>query len=309
MQAEPFTLVVNPRAGAGRGARVRPALEAALRDFGCRFETRVSEGPGHVTELTHAALRDGAAGVAVVGGDGTLNEAVNGCFTERGLPLAPGRWLGPLPAGTGGDFRRAMLAYGDPEETARRMVWAEARPIDVGWARFHDDSGRVVERAFLNIAAFGLAGEVDRLVESKKRLGGRAAFLAGSLEGLANYANRRVRLRVDDAPAREASILNVAVANGRYFGGGMHIAPRARLDDGLFDVVSVERTTRLGQLALTRSLYGEGVLDREGVRFTRGRTVHAEPLDAAPVRVDLDGEPVGRLPASFEIRSGVLALR
>jgi diacylglycerol kinase family enzyme len=114
---------------------------------------------------------------------------------------------------------------------------------------------------------------------------------------------------IDDGAFEELSVLNLAVANGRYFGGGMHIAPTARVDDGLFDVVAIERAGTLGNLALTRHLYGDSLLGQSGVRHWRGRTIVAEPLVDEPVLLDVDGEAPGRLPARLTIRSGVVRLR
>ena len=304
--------MVNPSAGAGRAGRLLPAIEAALHVAGATFATLRTEGPGHATSLARQALRDGAAGVAVIGGDGTLSEALNGFFLESGAVVAPGRWLGPLPAGTGGDFRRTLgTLSAAPEDLVRRLLLSEPRPIDCGWVRFVDDAGRPRERAFLNIASFGLGGEVDRRVNaSPKWMGGRAAFFLASLRAKARFgSNRRVRVTVDGEP-RECAVLNLAVANGRYFGGGMQIAPRARLDDGLFEVVSLEREGWLGPLALAPALYGKGALGRPGVHYRRGRSVRAEALPGeAPVLLDVDGEAPGRLPADFALRKGAILLR
>lgn len=311
-RGESFALVVNPQAGAGRAGRLLPALEAALRGAGADFTRFTTEGPGHATELTRQALRDGASGVAVVGGDGTLGEALNGFFLSSGAPIAAGRWLGPLPAGTGGDFRRSLgMEARAPADLVRRLLLSEPRPIDCGWVEFVDAAGLPSERAFLNIASFGLAGMVDEAIATgPKYLGGRAAYFLASVQAKARYgANRRVRLRLDGR-TEEHHVLNLAVANGRYFGGGMHIAPDARLDDGLLDVVSIEREGWLGPLALSAGLYGAGVLGRPGVRHGRGRSVSAEALPGEPpVLLDIDGEAPGRLPARFDVRPGALALR
>lgn len=308
--AEEIPLVVNPRAGAGKASKRLPRLLRALREAGAEPIVHHTRHPGHATELVRRLLAEGAAGVAVVGGDGTVNEAVNGFFDEAGDPVAPGAWLGPLPCGTGGDFRKTVRIPEEPEEMARRLVAAEPRPIDVGWITFVDHEGRPAHRAFLNVASFGIGGLVDRLVnESPKWMGGRAAFFVGSLRALAQYRNRLVRFRVDDQDPREARVINVAIANGQYFGGGMHIAPEAAIDDGLFDVVSLERQGIAEQLTLTRPLYDGTLLQQQGVAFTRGTTIRAEPLEGLPVELDVDGEAPGRLPATFELRSDVLRLR
>lgn len=304
-----LVVVVNPRAGAGRARRILPRLLRALRAHGAEVDVRETLRPGHATQLVREALADGAPGVAVVGGDGTLNEAVNGFFDPAGALLREGAWLAPLPCGTGGDFRKSVDLPRDVEAMARRVVHGDPRPLDVGWMTFVDHEGRPAARAFLNIASFGLGGEVDRVVnQGPKWMGGRLAFLLGTLRAMAGYRNREVRLTIDDGPPREARILNVAIANGQYFGGGMHIAPRADLDDGLFDVIAIEREGVLANLTLAPHLYRGTLLDKAGVTFTRARRVVAEAT-GEPVLLDVDGEAPGRLPATFVMRAGALTLR
>lgn len=308
--AEEIPLVVNPRAGAGKASERLPRLLRALREAGAEPIVHHTRRAGHATPIVRKLLRRGAAGVAVVGGDGTVNEALNGFFDESGEPIRARAWLGPLPCGTGGDFRKTAGIPEEPEAMARRLVGATPRPIDVGWVTFVDHEGRDAGRAFLNVASFGIGGLVDRLVnESPKWMGGRAAFFVGSLRAMTQYRNRLVRFRVDDQEPREARVINVAIANGQFFGGGMHIAPEASLDDGLFDVVSLERQGIAEQLTLAKPLYDGTLLGQQGVTFTRGQRIRAEPLEGLPVELDVDGEAPGRLPATFELRSDVLELR
>lgn len=305
---EALALVVNPRAGAGAARRRRSALEAALRTAGFAPEARVTEGPGHATELVRDALAAGAKGVAVVGGDGTLNEAVNAFFDDAGQPVATGAWLAPLAVGTGGDFGRTLGRVG-MVPMVERLRDAAPRPIDAGWMTATGHDGSPVGRAFLNVASFGLGGRVDRLVAgAPKVLGGRVAFFVASLGALLTYRRQPVRLTADDRPPRDARIQNLAVANGRFFGGGMEVAPRARLDDGLLDVVGLEMPAA-ALVALAPALYRGRHLERGGVTFVRARRLLAEPLTDEPVLIDLDGEMPGRLPATFEVRPAALHLR
>ncbi|MCA9614944.1 MAG: diacylglycerol kinase family lipid kinase [Myxococcales bacterium] len=307
---EPLVVVFNPRAGAGRAERELPTLVRTLEAGGASVDVRRTTATGHATELTRTALREGASGVAVVGGDGTLSEAINGFFELDGTPVREGAWVGPLPCGTGGDFRKTLGIPKAPEASARRLLAASPKPLDVGWLEHAADDGTRVARAFVNVASFGIGGLVDRIVnDAPKWIGGRAAFFVGTLRAMSRYRNQRVRLSIDGGAFEELSVLNLAVANGRYFGGGMHIAPRAKIDDGLFDVVAIERDGVLGNLGLTRHLYGGSLLEQSGVRHWRGREVIAEPLVDAPVLLDVDGEAPGGLPARFTMRSGVVRLR
>lgn len=308
---ERFLLLVNPRAGAGRANKRIPALESALREAGASFETSLTTGPGDATRQVREAIATGLAGVAVVGGDGTLNEAVNGFFDEEGTPSDTDTWLGTLPCGTGGDFRKTVGVSRDVNAMVTRMMWSRPRPIDVGWLEFRDHRGEPASRAFINIASFGIGGLVDQLVnDSPKWMGGTPAFVIGSLRAMARYKQRRVKITVDEEPARETDILNVAVANGRFFGGGMHIAPEAEIDDGLFDVVGLENLSVMDQAKLTPDLYRGTLLGKPGVSHTRGRRVVAEPADwGGPILLDVDGEAPGALPATFTLKAGAVRLR
>ncbi len=305
------------RAGAGRAEARLPALERALRSRRLDYSLARTRSSGDATRIVREALGRGATGIAVVGGDGTLNEAVNGFFEADGRAITTDAWLGPLSCGTGGDFRKTLAAANAGRSDAAmealvdRLVSSRTRPIDTGWLGFVADNGAETGRAFLNIASFGMGGLVDRLVNgTPKWMGGTSAFLVGSVRALRRYRSQRVRIAVDDQAMRETEILNVAVANGRFFGGGMQIAPRAELDYGLFDVVGLERLSASDSMRLTPYIYAGTHLGRRGVTFTRGHTVVAEPVSASDhVLLDIDGEAPGRLPARFELRRGALKLR
>ena len=313
---EPFLLVVNPRAGAGRAEKNLPRLQQALTEAGARFDVARTSRPAHATEIVRDALRRGMQGIAVVGGDGTLHEALNGFFDESGEVIDRDAWLGPLSIGTGGDFRKTLgsphvgMGGNGIEALVTKMLWSRPRRIDVGWLEHVGNDGAPSARAFLNIASFGVGGLVDRLVnDTPKWIGGTPAFLLGTMRGLRRYSPQRVRITVDDKLPRETRIVNVAVANGRYFGGGMMIAPRAEIDDGAFDVVGIETTVR-GSLRLTAKIYAGAHVGAPGVTSQRGTVVRAEPVDPSDhVLLDVDGEAPGRLPATFTIRPGAIQIR
>lgn len=310
----PITLLANPRAGAGRGGDVLPRVERALRALGAEVNVVRTTAPGDATHRTREALRAGTPGVIVVGGDGTLSEATDGFF-EGGVSLRPDAWLAPISSGTGGDFRRSLgaedVGRGRVEELVARMWRAAVRTIDVGHLRFVGHDGAERDRMFLNIASFGVGGLVDQLVnDAPKWMGGTAAFFGGTLRALARYRPQRVRLSLDGVALPEARITNIAVCNGRYFGGGMHVAPGAQLDDGLFDVVTMHALGTRAALALAPHLYRGTHLGRAGVDHARARVVVAESIEPGEhVLLDVDGEAPGRLPARFEIKAAALCLR
>ncbi|RYZ03913.1 MAG: diacylglycerol kinase family lipid kinase [Myxococcales bacterium] len=303
-------VILNPTAGSGGAARKRSAILAALTHQGVAPEVRETLGPGDAGRLIREARRDGVECAVLVGGDGTLNDAVQGYLEEDGS-VAAGPELGLIPSGTGGDFRRTFGLGDSVEEAAERVLRASPRPVDLGLLSVTSHGGERIRRAFLNITSFGIGGLTDRIVNSSpKWMGGKAAFFLGTLRAMAVYRNLPVRVRVDGVVVLEAPIFNVAVANGRYFGGGMMIAPDAEPADGLLDVVALADMTKLESALLSQHVYQGKHLGRAGVSVARGKVVEAEPLAAGTeVLVDMDGETPGRLPIRAELSPGALRLR
>ena len=283
----------------------------SLTQGGIAPEVAQTEGPGDAGRLVREARRDGVECVVVVGGDGTLNDVAQGYLNPDGSLPGSGPALGLIPSGTGGDFRRTFGLGDSVEEAAERILKATPRPLDLGLLSVHSHDGQLVRRAFLNITSFGIGGLTDRIVnESPKWMGGKAAFFLGTLRAMLVYRNAPVRVRVDGTVWLEAPIFNVALANGRYFGGGMMIAPDADPGDGLLDVVALHDMSRVKAAALAQHIYKGEHLGQAGVSVTRGKLIEAEPLVASnEVLIDMDGETPGRLPLRAELAPGALSLR
>jgi YegS/Rv2252/BmrU family lipid kinase len=307
--ARPRTvLVVNPAAQGGRLGRRWPELAAEVRRELGGFEEALTSAPGDAGRLTREALESGAASVIAVGGDGTINEVANGFF-DGDRARAPSAALGVLPFGTGGDFRRSIAIPRATREAARLIAEGHTRTIDVGHLTYNDDGGAERTRIFVNISSFGWSGLVVEIANtSSKRFGAKASFLLAAARGLMRYQNQRVRMVFDgnDSSAVELGVAVVAVANGRFFGGGMQIAPTADLDDGKFDVVAVGDVSKLTLIRSFPKVYGGDHLQSEGVSLRRARQVRAEPLGDEPIRLDVDGENPGMLPATFRILPAAL---
>ncbi|HEY1553356.1 MAG TPA: diacylglycerol kinase family protein [Kofleriaceae bacterium] len=308
MVAPRTVVVVNPSSQGGKLGKRWPELAESIgRAF--PFDAVMTTAPGDATRLAREALRAGAERVVAVGGDGTINEVVNGFFDDDGKPLAPDASLGLVPYGTGGDFRRTMNIPIATVDAAKLIASGERRRIDVGRIELTARDGTRVRRMFANIASFGVSGVVDRLVnESGKKLG-RLSFAVATARATWTYKNQRVQLVFDgDAKTRvEATINTVAVANGRYFGGAMMVAPNAEVDDGLFDVIALG-DFHFGDLVKSgRRIYKGTHLTMDKVTTRRARVVEAETIDpGAIVELDVDGECLGRLPARFELVPGAL---
>jgi YegS/Rv2252/BmrU family lipid kinase len=302
--------LVNPQSQHGALGRKWPDVARVLRREIGAFETVFTQGPGDAPRLVREALRAGCERLVAVGGDGTINEVVNGFF-EDGAPVAPESALCIVPFGTGGDFRRTIGLPKSWSEAARALASGKTRPIDLGLLEHRGHDGSEQTRLFANIASFGISGVVDRLVnESSKRLGGKLSFMLGSLRATWRYTNQRVRITFD-GDARDAvdmTINTVAVANGRYFGGGMCVAPDAEVDDGFFDVVAIGDLSRSQMIFSSPRIYRGTHLSMDKVSHRRARTLRAEPIGSDPVELDVDGETPGILPASFRVLPRALNL-
>ena len=303
-------LVVNPKSQHGTMGRRWPHVARVLRDEIGSFEAVHTQGPGDATRIAREALEAGADRVVAIGGDGTVNEVVNGFF-DGDRPRAPGAVLGIVPFGTGGDFRRTAGVPLKLHQAAALLASGRTRQVDVGLLELTRRDGGTHTQVFANIASFGISGMVDRLVnDSSKRLGGRVSFLLSTLRATMRYSNQRVRISFDDdaADALDMTINTVAVANGRYFGGGMFMAPEAELDDGYFDVVAIGDVTRGEALRWGPRIYRGTHLTLDKVSHRRARVVRAEPADGEVVELDVDGETPGILPATFRILPRALSL-
>lgn len=293
-------VIVNPESNHGRTRKrwteIRDGLRSFLKDF--RFE--FTEKPAHATDIAREAIKDGTELVVGVGGDGTMNEIANGFYEGRTI-INPETTLGIVPAGTGCDLTRSLNIPPRLKDALQVIAEAPSSAIDVGKATFPSSAGGMMERYFLNIADFGVGGEVVRRVNQRRLEHRASSYVRCLVEAMIRYRSRRVRLRVDGRELPEGEYLIGAVANGRIFGKGMKIAPEARLDDGLLDLVLVRGMRFVEFCRHGWKLMNGSHLSYRKVSLVRGRRVEAEALCPEPVLLELDGEQLGRLPAVFEI--------
>jgi YegS/Rv2252/BmrU family lipid kinase len=303
-------VILNPTAGQGRARGKLGEIERALASHAGRSEILVTHGPGHAVELARAAHGEGVDVIAVVGGDGTLNEVVQAYIGEGGKPR-PGPDLALIPAGTGGDFRRTMGIHNDVGVAVARATSGQRKEVDLGVLEFDPHPGQSPIRAFVNVASFGLSGAVDALVKSSPGfLGGKGAFFVATLRAMARFENPNVRVKVDGHPWFEGPAMTVAMGNGKYFGGGMMITPDADPSDGKLSIVSLGDLTRRGAMGLTSKIYSGTHVHTHGVKVTSGTRVEAEPIHAwASVLLDVDGEQPGKLPVVATLHKGALRFR
>ena len=283
-------LVLNPISGDGASGRLLPQLQEWIRRR--NVELHVSTRRGHVEELTVEAVRAGADRVVGVGGDGTMQEVVNG------LIAAGGGSLGVVPVGRGNDLARSLALPLDPLAALDIALGPTTTPLDVGRA-----IREAHLRHFIAAGGVGFDAQVSWTMANPRPWwkNGRAGYFAGTLDELRRFHNQRLRITLDTEAGREVVdhvSLMVAFANGPYYGGGMKICPEASLTDGLLDVCVVGDLSRLEALRELPGIYEARHVRNPKVRFYRCRWLLIEGDE--PTRVHLDGEPWGTLPIRVE---------
>lgn len=300
--------IVNPASGSGRPARAWPALKRRLEALGLRVEEEHTSGPGDATLIARRLLQRGARELIVVGGDGTLNEVVNGYLDPDGQPIARDAVLTIVPCGTGRDFPR-LFGITRPEHAVSLLRDGEVCRVDVGVVQYRSPSGQPERRYFVNMADVGLGAETAAWVsQSAKMFGGFLAYLLGAARTILRYRSRPLELRVDDEPVHRGPALMVALANGRFHAGGMRIAPMASVTDGMLEVFILHDVSRWQLLtSLLPAVYRGGHIGHPAVQHWQARrvTIHAPE----PLRIELDGEQPGFTDVTASVLPRAVAFR
>lgn len=290
-------VIVNPTSRGGEAARDWPKAAAALRTHFGAFECRFTEHPRHAVRIAREAAERGRSLLLTFGGDGTISETARGIL-ESGKPVE----LGILPHGTGGDLVRSLALPLRPADAARALRRGTTVSIDVGRVVFADG----VERSFINSASFGLSAEVARRVNRRAD----RSYPRETVRAALDYVFPEVGIALDGKASRRVPITTVSVHNGRFFGGGMKMAPEASVTDGRLDVVVVRKLAVTRLLRYAPLLYLGAHLGLAEVEHGRCHRLEASPVhpgDSIPVEVD--GEVERFLPAIFEIRPRALRVR
>jgi diacylglycerol kinase (ATP) len=294
-----FTFIVNPNAAMGAIGREWPGIQDLAKQRLGEFQAFLTTGPGHAIALTRHALQHGADVVICVGGDGTLNEVVNGFMGEDG-PIRPGSALGFIPRGTGCDFIKTVPLPAAPDRALDIIKDGHAGHMDLGRIRHRDRQGKPSLRYFHNVTSFGLGGEVDdRVNRTTKAFGGFVSFIWATLFSILIYDKKRIHLKVDEVFNQTIVCWNVAVANGQYHGGGMWVAPEARVDDGMFHVIVIGDFSLPGVFWNLPKLYNGKLIRLGKVKTLVGKRIEA--FSEQRVLLDVDGEQPGELPAVVDI--------
>ena len=308
-------VIVNPTSASGTTGESWPQLASDLSSRFGAFKNVFTSKSGDATDLACEAARKGTTFIIACGGDGTISEVANGILNS-GKDVE----LGILPSGTGGDFRKTLEIPSQPLAAAEILRNGRTRKIDVGRVSFIDNRGDEVTRYFLGVASCGMSTRVIERVKNggpdwlpantPQWLGGRVSFGASLLQTAIRTEATRVRVEIDDSHERHLSVVNLCIANARYFGGGMKIAPEAKLTDGKFDVISVGDLSALKIMTSAPRVYLGSHLSMSEVSHITAAKVVVRPSNRdADIPLEIDGELPGRLPATFQIIPRALRIR
>ncbi len=306
-------VIVNPKSAAGATASRWAETASELRAHFGAFQVAFTKAAGDGTNLALRAAAQNRRLVIACGGDGTINEVANGIL-QSGKDIE----LGILPSGTGGDFRRTIGMANGVRDAARQLREGTTKTIDVGKVTFADFAGATVERYFLNVSSFGLSASIIERVKTTTGLKwlphdllrGKASFALSTLQEVFDLNFTTVRVKIDGGAEKTLNTINFAVANSRFFGGGMKIAPDAAINDGLLDVINIGDIKTAKILLNAYTLYNGTHLNLSEVKSTQARRIEISPADkSVAVHLEIDGELPGKLPAVYEIVPRALKIR
>ena len=308
-------VVINPSSASGSTGEAWPRIASDLRaEFG-PFQTAFTKVRGDAASLAADAARTGTKLIVACGGDGTISEVANGILSS-----GKDAELGVLPSGTGGDFRRSLEIPSQSRAAARILRKGRTRRIDVGRISFVDHDGAEAMRYFVGVASCGMSTKVIERVKAggpdwlpantPKWLGGRVSFGASLLQTALRTEASRLLVQLDDERERHLLVVNLCIANARYFGGGMKIAPEAKLNDGKFDVIGVGDLGALKIFTSAPRIYFGSHLSLPEISHGLARKITVRPAERdTQIDLEVDGELPGRLPATFQIIPSALRVR
>ncbi len=306
-------MIVNPKSAGGATKEKWAETASDVRTHFGPYSVAFTKKAGDGFELAKRGVESGRKFIIACGGDGTINEVANGILCS-GEDVE----LGVLPSGTGGDFRRTIGMPSSVREAAQALKSGETRRIDAGKVTFQDHDGKSISRFFLNVSSFGLAASIIERVKSSSSLSwlpldsvrGRASFALSTLQEVIGIDPLLVRVRIDEQEEKTLATVNFCVANSRFFGGGMMIAPNAKINDGLLDVVNIGDIRTAKILLNAYTLYRGTHLELPEVKDTLARRIEVRAVDPSrEIHLETDGELPGKLPAVYEVAPNALKIR
>jgi len=306
-------VICNPKSAGGSTKNNWAGIASDLRAHFGAYNVAFTKSAGDGVTIAKRACESGRNFIIACGGDGTINEVANGIL-QSGFDVE----LGIMPSGTGGDFRRTLNIPQSPREAARALRDGKTKRIDVGRVTFQDHDNETVSRYFLNVSSFGLAASIIERVKSTKALDwlplagvrGRASFALSTLQEVVGLEFVTVKVKIDGGEEKPLNTINFCVANARYFGGGMKIAPDAKIADGALDIINIGDIRTAKILLNAYTLYAGTHLDLKEVKSMLAKRIEVSPAAKnAEIHLETDGELPGKLPAIFEIVPNALRVR
>ena len=301
-------IILNPASGAGKArSKFSSILGEFHRLFGHSYSVHITRRPLDATQATSEAVRNGSRFVVAIGGDGTIQEIVNGMFANGHL-INPDCALGIVNCGTGHGFAQSLGLPHSIEKQIELLRNGDCRPIDLGRVTFRDNQGETRYRYFVNECQLGIgASVVKRVQRQHKKLGGTLAFGLGVLEAVFEHENQCIRMTFDQKETITQNVTGIVVANGAYTGGGMNLAPTARLDDGRLNVLVMHDLSIWQRLRSFPRIYTGTHLSMSLFSYHETKTLAVESGEA--VRVEADGELLGETPCFVETIPSVLKVQ
>ena len=285
---ERFYCIVNPIAGSGKGKRNFLALKAVFERENIPYEVVFSNAPGHIQELTRAAVAAGERRIVCVGGDGSMREAASELVHTDAV-------LGLIPGGSGNDLCSAVGIPNDIEAAAKILIDGHMRPIDAGMAN---------DTMFTNVSGIGFDVQVLYKTEFyKKRLNGMLPYFLGILGSLIHLNAFEITFAIDGEERKMNTIL-FCVANGQRFGGGMLVAPQSDISDGKFCICAVDKVSIFTFLHLLPSFIKGKHITKKPVHMYEGKTITVK--SSKECVIELDGDLLERTPVTFRVLPGAL---
>jgi YegS/Rv2252/BmrU family lipid kinase len=293
-----WLVIVNPNAGNGKGKKDWEQISTYLSKHGIAFSERFTEKKGHAITISMEAIGLGYRNILCVGGDGTLNEIVNGAFNQKLCP-ANEITLGLIPVGTGNDWGRMFGIPLNYEEAIMIIKDNKTMLHDIGLVSCYNDNVKD-GRYFINIAGLGFESVVVKRtnIQKDQGKGGKAIYLYNLLMSLISYKNTKAEIIIDGEKT-EANIFSLNVGNGKYCGGGMRQTPFAVPDDGILDVTIIKGMGRLEIIRNLKILYDGTILNHPKVAGYKCKNIKVS--SASILYVEADGESLGHTPAEFSI--------
>ncbi len=301
-------VIINPVSAGGKtGVRQLEFLKALDRRLGEGYSLCVTSEPLEACSSARKAILDGSELVITVGGDGTIQETVNGFFSNGNL-INPSCQLGIIDSGTGHGFAQSLGLPTGLEEQLEVIYRGQTQSIDLGKVIFSDENGQRREHYFMNECQAGIGGEVVKLVQSKhKKWGVFIAFGAITLFTALRYPNRSMTVEIDGKTRITERFIGVVIGNGNYMAGGMNLIPHARVDDGLFDILLMHEQSIPQRLWNFPKIYSGRHLASSKFTQHRGKSVTLSSCEI--ITFEADGEFLGSLPCSIEILPSILQIR